>query len=120
MNKPMICKHTEIKNIFYHNAINEDGWQCHCGEVLGFRPDLDKLLIFSKVMGIMQDLHEGKFIYFSNGTEGEFICEHIVERCKKEKRYDQYFIIKEIFAIRWEGHSDFWKKKAEEKNDNTH
>jgi hypothetical protein len=111
----MICKHTEIKNIFYHNAINEDGWQCHCGEVLGFRPDLDRLLIFSKVMGIMQDLHEHKFIYFSNGTEGESICEYITERCNKEKRYDQYFIIKEIFAIRWEGHSDFWKKKAEEK-----
>lgn len=107
------CRHTNTRNIFYHNSINEDGWICFCGEILGFRPDLDKKLIWSKVMGIMQDLHENKFIYFSNGSEGEGICEYLVNRCEEEKRYDQYFIIRELFVIKWKLHSDYWKQQSE-------
>jgi len=106
-------------NCFYHNAINEDGWFCSCCGELGFRPDLDKKFLWRKIDGILQDLHEHKFINVSNGSQGEFIVHNVYDACFKEERFDQYFILKEILNepnIDVKGHSDYWKKHVQELN----
>ncbi len=108
------CKH---ETVFYYPSINEDGWKClDCGD-LGFRPDLDKSHIYSKVMGILMDMCEKKLIYVSNGTQGDIIRENVASICLKKGAYDQYSIILEIMKdwnVGTKGHSTYWKKKSKE------
>jgi hypothetical protein len=102
-------------NCFYHNATNEDGWFCSCCGELGFRPDLDRKLLYIKISGILQDLNQHKFVYVSNASQGEFIVRNVFEECKNKRRYDQYFILREILNepnIDVKGHSSFWNKES--------
>jgi hypothetical protein len=109
------CNHQNKENIFYCNSSNEDGWRCSCGKELGFKPDLDKELIYGKINGLLSDLHENKFIHVSNGTQGEFIVMNVLNECEKQDRYDQLFIIQQILSesnIDVKGHSDYWRNES--------
>lgn len=98
---------------FYRNSINEDGWECQCGQKLGYRPDLDKEHLYMKVSGLLLDLHDNRFVYISNGSEGEGITDHVYQKCRNARRYDQAYILKSIIeAVGWRSHSDYWRKQA--------
>ena len=108
------CSHPP-KELFYYNSINEDGWTCTtCKQQLGYRPDFDRDLIEKKVMGLLMDLHEGKFISVSNGSHGEDIVTYVSRRCKKLRRYDQISILKLICETQ-KSHMAFWKEEARRK-----
>lgn len=106
------CEHVEFG---YFPAVNEEGWKCfHCnslmpGEPDGYRPDLDRERIEDKVYGLMNDLHENKFIYISNGSGGDIIVGEVSAKCKASGLYDQISIIKYILEVGEEGHADYWK-----------
>ena len=114
----MSCRHP-LDSIFWYNkygekkAINEDGWWCiACGKNLGFRPDLDRKLIWGKVRAILHDLHEEGFIYISNGTEGDCITDCVAEYCEKTQQYDSYTILKQIILCLVDVHAKYWKNEA--------
>ena len=99
-------------------SINEDGWYCGgCATKLGYRPDLDRELIESKVMGFLMDLHTENLVYVSNSDMGDYIAAGVARRCRELGRYDQQTILKEIFAdpnMGAEGHAAYWAKQAAE------
>lgn len=103
----------------YYPSINEAGWRCvNCLEELGHRPDLDRELIGKKVMGLLNDLHESKMVYVSNGSQGEAIMCSVAMQCVREGRFDQYFIIHQILEdpnIDYLGHSDYYRQSPEKK-----
>lgn len=107
------CEHND-KNIYYFNATNEDGWLCTaCKTELGFRPDLDRRLIYTKVMGILMDLHTHKFIYVSNASHGDGIKATVVNMCKEKDAYDQYSIISFILeCVGAKSHAEYWRQKS--------
>lgn len=107
------CSHAEFG---YFPAVNEQGWKCfNCGSLLpgepdGYRPDLDRDRVKDKVYGLMNDLHENKFIYISNGTGGDILVEQVAAHCKRAGLYDQISIMQYILALGEEGHAKFWKE----------
>ena len=106
------CKN--ISNTFYYPAINEEGWKCSCGFKFGFRPDLDKKMLYTKIDGILQDLVSNGFVWVSNGTSGICIVNNVMQRCLKEDRFDQYSILLFLFQegnIDVEGHAKFWRER---------
>lgn len=109
------CDH--IEGAYFYPCVNEDGWKCvDCGAKLGFRPDLDRLLTYIKVSGILSDLFRGKLIYVANGSAGEAIATNIVGQCRAENTYDQLSILRFIVIepnVDAGGHAEFWQKKAE-------
>jgi hypothetical protein len=113
----MKCKH-ETDWVFYYPVINEDGWKCvKCNEKLGFRPDLDKMLIGTKVRGLLDDLHTHGLIYVSNGSSGDCIEANVSMRCRETGRFDQYSIILFIMEdcnVGTEDHAKYWKEKGGE------
>src|SRR5215510_5627297 len=80
---------------------DEDGWWCYeCGARLGFRPDLDRRHLETKVECICQDLHRLEVAYWSNSTDGEVAAMHVVAACRETGRYDQYSIVQFLMAER--------------------
>lgn len=107
----------EPGDVQFYPAPNEDGWKEIGGEELGYRPDLDREHIYTKVMGLQLDLHQQNFIYVSNGTQGEWITDWVTRRCEKLQRFDQYTILKLIFEcpeVGVERHAEFWAQRARE------
>jgi len=91
------CNHPEDM-IFYYPKVNNSGWRCgSCQYEFGEREDWDKERIWSKVHGLLLDIHDNNFIYISNGTMGDIITDNIVFTCKKAQKYTQDFILKQIF-----------------------
>jgi hypothetical protein len=106
------CQH---ESFGYFPAINEAGWRCLDGDHLmpgdpnGYRPDLDRSHTEDKVYGMMNDLHEGRFIYISNGTGGDICTGEVAKRCRETGLYDQISIIRFILEIAESGHAAYWK-----------
>jgi hypothetical protein len=99
---------------YYYLSVNEEGWRCcSCdfkpGEPPGFCPELDRDRLYTKVSGILHDIHDANIIYVSNGTAGDGLTSFIVERCKEEGRYDQESIALFILESSAPGHSRYWK-----------
>lgn len=107
------CEHNKA---FYYNTINEAGWRCSdiCGQELGFRPDLDRKLTWFKVMGILQDLVQNKFISVSNATEGDGITGYVVKKCQEKDVYDQVSILRFILEIDTH-HVEYWQEQSHRK-----
>ena len=106
----------------YRPSVNEDAWECgFCGAKLGWRPDFDKELIYSKVSGLLMDLADADFVSVSNGTMGEVIAWNAVTVCRETERYDQYTIIAAILNDpNLKGHAEYWAKRAENPDACTH
>jgi hypothetical protein len=112
------CEHDEVGWIAADDArvaLSEAGWTCvDCDTSLGFRPDLDRAYTELKVHAILLDFHESKLIYISNGTEGGIIADNVALRCRDERRYDQWSILRFILEDpNLNGHGDFWANRAE-------
>ena len=108
------CKHNDDGNLFYYPAINEEGWRCFCQTKLGFRPDLDRRLIRTKVSGLLMDLHEHKLLYVSNGSMGDAITENVASECEKRTCYDQQTILALLIGDpNVGGHAEYWRKESE-------
>lgn len=104
---------------FYLPSMNEAGWRISrpvTGDVvLGFRPDLDRRLLYRKVMGLLTELHIHDFLFVSNGDEGEYIVRDVMRRCMEVERYDQYTILLAFFTdenVGVEGHGAYWATAA--------
>jgi hypothetical protein len=97
-------------------ACNEDGWRCtRCGSKAGgdppgYRPDLDRSEIGSKVETVMMILHHSGLIYISNSSEGESLVGDVARHCERSGLFDQYSIIWLIMRRLAPGHGEFWKK----------
>ena len=110
------CDHKD--STYYYPAINEKGWKCvDCKEELGFRPDLDRSLIWKKVDGLLQDLHGHNFLYVSNGSMGEAITHNVVAECQKRDRYDQHTILALLICDPniSSNHAEYWAAQATQK-----
>jgi hypothetical protein len=112
------CKHTELR--WDLDGCNEKGWTCvdTCGKKLGFRPDLDREQLTTKIECILLHLHEQEYFYVSNSTAGEFITRAISERCVSENTYDQQSIVRFILETDEPDHSDFWRGRAHQEMTN--
>lgn len=113
MGEQTVCKHEPFG---YFPAINENGWKCFDGDHLlpgepdGYRPDLDRSHTEDKVYGIMNDLHQGSFVYISNNEMGEFVTREVIQRCRDTGLYDQISIMQFVLEFAEDGHAKFWKK----------
>jgi hypothetical protein len=107
------CTH---ESFGYFPAVNEEGWKCfNCGSLLpgepdGYRPDLDRSHTDAKVYGLLNDLHENKFIYVSNGAGGDILTNEVVKQCQRSGLYDQISIIQYILALGESEHAAYWKE----------
>ena len=110
------CRHEDDDNLFYYPTVNEAGWRCFCQTEQGFRPDLDRRLIRTKVSGLLMDLHEHKLVRVSNGSMGECIIENVASECEKRGHYDQQTILQLILgdANVSSTHAEFWRKSSED------
>lgn len=109
------CHHGPADAYYMPGAPNETGWKCACGELLGFRPDLDHRRLEDKVYGLLLELHERKFLYVSNGTMSMVITDNVATRCVREDRYDQLSILLFILEdgnLDVAGHAKFWREQA--------
>ena len=111
------CEHMFF---YYPSAPNENGWKCcRCEEKGGddgYSPELDRSHTYLKVGGILNDLHSHKFVYVSNGSEGDFVTSAVTDRCRAKDVYDQASIIHWLIeAIGLNRHQEFWKKRSAEK-----
>ena len=87
---------TQDKDWFWYTKkgyVNEDGWSDDYGDTTQYRPDLDREFAEEKARCILTELHEGHFLYVSNGTMGDGIAASIARTCRAENRYDQEFIV---------------------------
>ena len=98
-------------NIHWYWSINEEGWHKN-GVCLGYRPDLCKEHIESKVIGILLELSESEIFYISNGTEGDMLTSLVADRCIKENKYDQHSIVLFIAEHETPSHAEYWASKA--------
>ena len=80
------------------------------GEPPGYRPDLDRSDTGTKVGGILNDLHENKFIYISNGSMGDSLTAAVVTKCHETGLFDQYSIAQFIFQLLTPDHAEYWRK----------
>ena len=111
------CTH---EHCYWYPAINEEGWKCaNCGtrpgEPPGYSPRLDRNELFTKVSGLLNDLHNANLIYVSNGTMGEYLTAEVVRACREAGTFDQYSIIKAILdhPEMAPSHAEFWKPIGE-------
>ena len=102
------CEHQDV---YWYPCINEAGWKCLSCQKKGFDPELDREFLDNKVEGIIQDMQESKFVYFSNSSEGEAVVAAVCEDCEKLGQYDQYTIIMEIMKVCQPSHAAYWKNK---------
>jgi hypothetical protein len=95
---------------------NERGWRCsRCGVVLGYRPDLDRQHISTKIGDVLMLLHEGNFVYVSNSSHGEVVTASVARKCGIAGHYDQATIIRLLLAERdlaGEPHGEFYAREA--------
>lgn len=90
------CDHP-MEELYYYPAHSNAGWRClKCQAELGERVGLDQKRTYIKIRGLMDDLREAKFIYISNGTEGDCFMEHIRCQCAKSNDFTQDNIVFEI------------------------
>lgn len=107
----MSCKH-EIAR--FELCCNEDGWVCEqCGQKMpgeprGFRPDLDKTDIRSKVESVLITLDLSKLISIGSSSYGDGLGAAVAERCRKNNRFDQYSIILFVMEEIAPSHGEYW------------
>ncbi len=90
----MACKH---ESTYYYPSVNDDGWRCvDCDTEFGKNEGIDKKLIYTKVRGLLHDLHEAKLIYVSNGTDGDCITSIVCDSFQKDNDFSQGYIIYQI------------------------
>ena len=116
------CEHEE-DSLCYKPSPDEDGWECTCGEKLGFRPDLDRKFTDLKVRYILEEMcnpfevdeEAGKLIDSpSNDTEANILINSIVEKCERKGMYDQQTIMKAILSDKhYINDPEHWKKESE-------
>ena len=111
------CKHENLNwraASDKRESLNEEGWECiDCDAVLGFRPDLDRSHAELKAYCIMQDFHESKLIYVSNGTMGELIAANVAAQCLAVEMFDQQTILKFILEDpNMNSHGEFWRNRS--------
>lgn len=96
------CK-DNLDYLYFLPDANDAGWRCsNCSELLpgtppGYRPDIDKDLILTKVEGLVQDLRSLDLIYVSNSTDGGFLSAKVADRCVAEGNYSMYYILYYVF-----------------------
>jgi len=107
------CGHQH--EIFYYNATNEDGWKCTvCDTKYGFNPILDRVMLYSKVMGILMDMTQSELVHVSNSGHGDGLVYHAMTLCVEHQAFDQQSIIEYLLSGFGGGHAAYWKQKAEE------
>jgi hypothetical protein len=103
----------ELENQFYWtpDALNEQGWRLSNsdepapGEPDGYRPDLDRAMIYTKVHCIAEAMREQHLYEI---PEMEYLS-MAAEACKRRGKYDQYTIIEMLCQVQ-KSHGDYWKK----------
>lgn len=98
------CYAEHSDELYYYTTWFNRGWKClNCQNEIGESPGLDRLMIFIKCWGLIQDLCDAKLIYLSNGSETEILAETVANKCKELGRYDQNTIVRMVIDLKLKG-----------------